>query len=86
VELLGEGDRRIVVGQLAGAVGRLAGKRNAVVDVEDAVAAAGGPDGGGRLDAVLLGVDLALGEGAAAGEGGARGLLEMVLATDGHLE
>ena len=50
-------------------------KQDAVVDVEDAVATARRPDGGGGLDAVLLGVDLTIEEGTAAGEGGAGGLL-----------
>jgi hypothetical protein len=75
VELLGECDGRVVVGQLAGQGAVPARERDAVVDVEDAVAAAGRPDGGGGLDAVLLGVDLAVEEGAAALEGGAGGLL-----------
>lgn len=75
VELLGESDGGIVVGELARRLCVLGGERDAVVDVEDAVAAAGGPDGGGGLDAVLLGVDLAVLELAAAGEGGAGGLL-----------
>lgn len=75
MELLGESDGGIVVGELTRRLGVLGGERDAVVDVEDAVAAAGGPDGGGGLDAVLLGVDLAVLELAAAGEGGAGGLL-----------
>jgi hypothetical protein len=75
MQLLGECDSRVVVGQLAARLAVLAGERNAVVDVEDAVGAAGRPDGGRGLDAVLLGVDLAVGEGAAAGEGGAGCLL-----------
>jgi hypothetical protein len=80
VELLGEGHGRVVVGQLAGQGAVPARERDAVVDVEDAVAAAGRPDGGGCLDAVLLGVDLAVLEGAAAFEGGAGGLLLKVSA------
>jgi hypothetical protein len=75
MELLREGDGRIIVGQFATRARILASKRNAVVDVEDAVAAARGPDGGSGLDAVLLGVDLAVREGAAASERGAGGLL-----------
>jgi hypothetical protein len=75
MQLLGEGDGRIVIGQFAARLAVLAGERNAVVDVENAVGAAGRPDGGRGLDAVLLGVDLAVGEGAAAGEGGAGCLL-----------
>jgi hypothetical protein len=75
MQLLGERNGRIVVGQLAARLAVLAGERNAVVDVEDAIGAAGRPDGGRGLDAVLLGVDLAVGEGAAAGEGGAGCLL-----------
>jgi len=81
MQLLGESDSRVVVGQLTGLFGLLVGERNAVVDVEDAVAAAGRPDGGRGLDAVLLGVDLAVEELAAADEGGAGGLLSVLLAT-----
>ena len=75
MELLVERDGSIVVGQLAGGLCVLGGQRDAVVDVEDAVAAAGGPDGGRGFDAVLLGVHLAFDELAAADEAGARGLL-----------
>jgi hypothetical protein len=80
VELLGEGHGRIVVGQLTRLVALLVDERNAIVDVEDAITAAGRPDGGRGLDAVLLGVDLAVEEGAAAGEGGAGGLLGILSA------
>lgn len=89
VELLGEGNGGIVVGQLAGSIGVLAGQRNAVVDVEDAGGAAGRPDGGGGLDGVLLGVYLAVGEGAAAVGSHAGGGLDEVLVifgTFGFLE
>lgn len=75
MQLLGKRDGRIVVGQFTSRLGVLARQRNAVVDVQDAVGAARGPDGGGGLDAVLLGVDLAVGEGAAADERGAGCLL-----------
>jgi hypothetical protein len=75
MQLLSESDSSIVVGQLTTSLAVLAGKRNAVVDVKDAVAAAGRPDGGRGLDAVLLGIDLTLFEGAAAGEGRAGCLL-----------
>jgi hypothetical protein len=78
VQLLRECDGRIVVAQLSTSAGVLASKRNAVVDVQDAVGAAGGPDGSRGLDAVLFGVDLALFEGAAAREGGAGCLLGSV--------
>jgi hypothetical protein len=75
MQLLRERDGRIVVRQLATGLAVLACERNAVVDVEDAVGATGRPDGSRSLDAVLLGVDLAVCEGAAAGEGGAGCLL-----------
>lgn len=78
MQLLGERDGRIIVGQLTSRLGVLASQRNAVVDVQDAVGAAGRPDSGGGLDAVLLGVDLAVGEGATADEGGAGCLLGSV--------
>lgn len=76
MELVGEGDGGIVVGQLAAGLGVAARERDAVVNVEDAVGAAGGPDGGGRLDLVVLGVDLALREVGAALDGHAGGGLE----------
>jgi hypothetical protein len=79
MKLLGEGNGRIVVGQFTRLVALLVDERDSVVDVEDAVAAAGRPDGGGGFDAVLLGVDLAVEEGTAAGEGGAGGLLGIML-------
>lgn len=75
VDLLGEGDGGVVVGDLArgGSVARREG--DAVVDVEDAGGAAGRPDDGGGGDLVLLGVDLAVGPDPAAVDGGAgRGL------------
>lgn len=86
MQLLGESNSGIVVGQFAASLAVLAGKRNAVVDVEDAVAAAGRPDGRRGLDAVLLGVDLAVGESAAAGEGGAGCLLLWWLASVVYVE
>lgn len=59
MQLLRESNRGIVVGQLARRA-RIGGcERDAVVDVEDAVAAAGRPDDGCGLDAVGLGVDFA---------------------------
>lgn len=75
MQLLGKRNRSIIVGQFTRLVGLLVSERDAVVDVEDAVAAARGPDGGGCLDTVLLGVDLAVEELAAAGEGRAGCLL-----------
>lgn len=76
VNLLGESDGRIVVGELAvgSAVG--AAERNAVVDVQDTGGSARRPDYGSGLDLVLLGVDLAVGEGTATSHGHAcsRGL------------
>ena len=73
MHLLREGDGRIVVGELA--VGRRVARpqADAVVHVEDARGAAGGPHHGGGFDVVLLGVDLAVGEGAAACGAHARG-------------
>jgi hypothetical protein len=75
MQLLRKRDSRIVIGQLTASLAVLARERNTVVDVEDAVGAAGRPDSGRGLDAVLLGVDLAVCEGATAGEGGAGCLL-----------
>jgi hypothetical protein len=75
MELLGESNRRVIVGQLTRSLAVLGGEGNTVVDVEDTVAAARRPDGSGCLNRVLLGVDLAVGESTAAGEGGAGGLL-----------
>jgi hypothetical protein len=75
MQLLRKRDSRIVIGQLTARLAVLARERNTVVDVEDAVGAAGRPDSGRGLDAVLLGVDLAVCEGATAGEGGAGCLL-----------
>jgi hypothetical protein len=80
MQLLSESDSSIIVGQLAARSRVLASQGNTVVNVEDAVASAGGPDSRRGLDAVLLGVDLAVGKGAAAGEGGAGGLLVDALA------
>lgn len=69
MHLLCKGDGGVVVGEFA--VGRRVGgaQGDAVVDVEDTVGAAWRPDDGGGLDVVLLGVDLAVGEVAAAGGG-----------------
>jgi hypothetical protein len=82
MELLGKSDGGIVVGELTASLAVLASKRNTVVDVEDAVAAAGGPDGGSGLDAVLLRVNLAGCESAAACEGGASSLLRNCVSVD----
>jgi hypothetical protein len=79
MELLGESNRRVIVGQLTRSLAVLGGEGNTVVDVEDTVAAARRPDGSGCLNRVLLGVDLAVGESTAAGEGGAGGLLSSSL-------
>lgn len=72
VDLLSESDGGIVVGDEA-AGGRVgAGEGDAVVDVEDAVGAAGREDVAGRRDLVGLGVHLALLPDAAAGDRGLR--------------
>lgn len=89
VDLLGESNGGIIVGDLAdgGAVG--AGERNAVVDVEDAVGAAGREDVARGGDLVRLGVHLALRPDAAARDGRLRGrgcrsvLAEVVRAIEG---
>lgn len=89
VDLLGEGDGGIIVGDLA--AGRAVGARegNAVVDVEDAVGAAWREDEAGGGDLVVLGVDLAGLPGGATldgclGSGGRRGVLaEVVRAVEG---
>lgn len=60
MQLLGKRHSSIVVGEFAGRAAVLGRQRDAVVDVEDAVAAAGGPDGCCGFDGVLLGVDLAV--------------------------
>lgn len=70
MDLLGEGDGGIVVGELAGGGAVGAGEGDAVVDVEDAVGAAGRVDHARGGDAVGLGVDLAAGPDAAAADGG----------------
>jgi hypothetical protein len=82
MQLLSESDSSIVVGQFTASLAVLGGKRNTVVDIEDTVAAARGPDGGSGLDAVLLGVDLTLFEGTAAREG-RTGCLLMICLVDG---
>jgi hypothetical protein len=73
VQLLSESHGSIVVGQLTSGVGVAGGEGNTVVDVEDTVGAAWRPDGSRGLDLVLLGVDLAVKESTAAGEGGSGG-------------
>ena len=75
MQLLGEGNGGIVVGQLAGGVLVRRRERDAVVDVEDTGGAAGRPDDSRGLDLVLLGVHLAQDEVAAAGGGHAGGAL-----------
>lgn len=72
MDLLGESDGGVVVGQDTGGLGVAAGERNAVVDVEDAVGAARRVDVAGGRDVVDLGVDLALLPDAASGDGGLR--------------
>lgn len=77
VDLLGEGDGGIIISDLADGAAVGAGEGDAVVDVEDAVGAAGGVDVAGRGDGVGFGVDLAAGPDAATldrglGGGGAR--------------
>ena len=57
VDLLRERDRGVVVGDLAGSGAVGGGQGDAVVDVEDAVGAAGAKDVAGGGDLVLLGVD-----------------------------
>jgi hypothetical protein len=75
MQLLRERDSSIVVGQLTSSTGRSGGQRDTVVDVQDAVGAAGGPNGGSCLNRVLLGINLAVYESTAAGSGHAgRGL------------
>lgn len=89
VELLSKGDGGIIIGDLS--AGRAVGARegDAVVDVEDAVGAARGPDVAGRGDLVVLGVDLALGPDTATldrglrGRGGLSVLAEVVGAVEG---
>jgi len=83
MKLLRKRHRRIIIGQLPCLSGVLARERDAVVDIEDAVAAAGRPDGRRGFDAVLLGVDLAVLQGAAALEGGAGCLLFGMSDNDG---
>lgn len=70
VDLLGEGDGGIVVGDEAAGRGVGAGQGDAVVDVEDAGGAARRVDDAGSGDLVVLGVHLAIGPDAAAGDRG----------------
>lgn len=84
VDLLGEGDGGIVVGDETAGGGDRAGEGDAVVDVEDAVGAARREDVAGRGDLVGLGVHLAVGPDAAArdgrlGGGGRLGVLAEVV-------
>lgn len=70
MDLLGESDGGVVVGEDTGGLGVAAGERNAVVDVEDTVGTAGREDVACRGDSVGLGVDLALLPDAASRDGG----------------
>lgn len=72
VELLGESNGGVVVRDDADGGGLGAGEADAVVDVEDAVGAAGRVDDRGGGDLVGLGVDLSLGPDASTGDGGLR--------------
>lgn len=89
VDLLGKGNSGVVVGNLADGGAVAAGERDAVVDIEDAVGAAGRVDVARGRDLVVLGVDLAVGPDAAArdrgpGRGGGAGVLgEVVGAVEG---
>lgn len=89
MDLLGKGNSGVVVGDLADGGAVAAGERDAVVDVEDAVGAAGRVDVARGRDLVVLGVDLAVGPDAAArdrgpGRGGGAGVLgEVVGAVEG---
>lgn len=88
VELLGEGEGGVVVGDDAAGRGVGAGERDAVVDVEDALGAARRVDVAGTGDLVALGVDLALLPDAATldrglgGGGGSSVLAEVVGAVE----
>lgn len=75
MQLLGKRHGGVIVGHLSrsGTDGRC--ERNAVVNVEDTGVAARGPDGGGGLDGVLLGVDLTKGESLVSNGGHAGHLL-----------
>jgi hypothetical protein len=66
MKLLRESDRGIIIAHLTRLISLLVRKRNSVVNVENAVLAAGRPDSRGSLHIVLLGVDLTVEEGAAA--------------------
>lgn len=89
VDLLGEGDGGIVVGDLAAGSAVGAGESNAVVDVEDTAGAARRVDVAGGGDAVGLGIDLAASPDTATGDGGLGGgggtgvLAEVVGAVEG---
>lgn len=67
-------NRRIIITHLTRSIRILARKRNAVINIENAICAAGTPDGGGGLHRVLLCVDEAVGEGATARDRHACGL------------
>lgn len=88
VDLLGEGDGGIVVGDETAGGGDRAGEGDAVVDVEDAVGAARREDVAGRGDLVGLGVHLAVGPDAAARDGrlGGGGRLRVLAEVVGAVE
>lgn len=59
MQLLRKRNRRVIVTHLASLTGLLIRKRNAVVNVQDAIDTTRRPDGSRRLHAILLGVHLA---------------------------
>ena len=59
MQLLRESNSGVIVGELTSSLGVLRRKREAVVDVQDAIVAARRPDDGCGLDFVGLGVDVA---------------------------
>lgn len=74
-------NRRIIIAHLARGIRILTRERNAVINIQNAIRAAGAPNRRRGFHRVLLGVDEAVGEGAAAGHGHARCLrLARVLA------
>lgn len=78
---MGKSDGSIIIAHLARGISILAGEGNAVINIEDAVCAAGAPNGSRGFDRVLLGVDEPVGQGAAASHRHARRLrLARVLA------
>lgn len=73
VNLLGEGDSSIIVGELAVSAGVAGRERDAVVDVKETGGAAGRPDNSRGLDLVVLSVNLTIGECTTATDGHAGG-------------